>query len=160
MIVTLCSSLNPPLCRSFTSVNVSKWCTYGGGCKCGALCSPAFSGSGAPICKTVSSGLAVRALLSLMDSGDGCLGWDSEASSSVARTEGSRAAALIAASRENSGLSLSLSLDSGVGFFSASFGGGASIFFCSDFVSPFTSLSITPASDFSCLEFGGITGGG
>ena len=102
----------------------------------------------------------MRALLSLMGLGIGCLGWDSDASSSVARAERSRVVALIAASRENCGLSFSLSLGSGVAFFSESFGGGSNIFFGSDLVSPFTSLSMTPASDFSSWGFVGIPGGG
>lgn len=158
--VTLCSSLNPPRSRSFTSVNVSKWCTYGGACKCGALCSSGFSVGGAPICRIVSSGLAARALFSPMGLGDGCLGWDSAASSSVARVAGSRVVVLIAASREMSGVSFALSLGFGVSFVSDSFDGGATVFFCSDLLSPFTSLSMTPASDFSPWGFEGMPGGG
>lgn len=150
MIVTLCSSLNPPPCRSLTSVNVSKWWTYGVACKCGGLCSSGFSGAGAPIWRTVSSGLAMRALLSLMVSVDGCsLGWDSDASNSVIRTEGSRVVVLIAASREKWGCSFSLSLDFGAAFSAGSFDGGGSVFCCSGLVSPFTSLAMTPANDFS-----------
>ena len=127
---------------------------------CGVLCSPGFSSSGAPIRMTVSSGLEVRALLSLMDSGDVCLELDSEAFNSVARTDGSRAVVLIAASRENSGFFFSLPLGCGDATFSDSFDGGAEIFFCSDFVSPFTSLSMTPASDFSFWGFEAMLGGG
>ncbi len=89
----------------------------------------------------------MRALLSLRGLGDCCLGRDSEALSSVARVEGSRIVVLIAASRERSGLSLFWSLDSGAAFFSGSFDGGGDIFFCSDLGSPFTSLSMTPASE-------------
>ena len=158
--VTLCSSLNPPRSRSFTSVNVSKWCTYGGACKCGALCSSGFSVGGGPICRMVSSGLAVRVLFSPMCLGDGCLGWDSAASNSVARAAGSRVVVLIAASREMSGLSFALSLGCDVAFFSGSFDGGATVFFCSDLLSPFISLSMTPASDFSPWGFEGMPGGG
>lgn len=40
MRLTACSSVNPPFARSPTTVNVSKWCTYGGGTRCGGFSSP------------------------------------------------------------------------------------------------------------------------
>ena len=97
-------------------------------------------------------------MFSLTGSGDGCLGWDSEASSSVARVEGSRIVVVMAASRERCGFSLSLK--SGAAFFSGALDGGASIFFGSGLVSPFTSFSMAPAREFSSWGFEGMPGGG
>ena len=72
--------------------------------------------------------------------------------------DGSRIVAVMAASRELSGLSLSLVSDAA--FFSGSLGGGASSSFCSGFVSLFTSLSMAPAREPPSWGFEGMLRGG
>ena len=76
----------------------------------------------------------------------------------MARAEGSRMVAVIAASRELSGFSLSL--ESSAIFFSGGLDGGASTLFGSALVSPLTSFSIAPAREMSCCDFVGMLGSG
>jgi hypothetical protein len=55
MMVTACFPEKPPRSRSFTNEYVSKWCTYGGACKCGGLCVAASAEVAGSINKIPSS---------------------------------------------------------------------------------------------------------
>ena len=122
------------------------------------MCSSAFSSVGGPICKTVSRGLVLRAVSAASAACAASFGVDFEASSSVARLDGSRTAASMSPSRLLSASSLGSEA-----VLSGSFFGGAFICFFSSFLlGVFTSCSIAPARDLSFRGFSGICvpGGG
>lgn len=138
---------------------MSKWCTYGGACMCGALCSPGFSTVGAGISKTFSSGFGVAIRSSVFKGGVGDTSDFGPLLDLLREVGGSnRMGVRIGSVSLSVSVAFFVGLVDGLAAVSVFAGPGMSGFFSPAFAGDFTSFAITEASVLSCEESPG--GGG